>query len=185
MSPKYGFKREDITTQEEIQTSLDKTTIPLLRAILVFLYLYGARITEVLNLKRKRIRWDPKYIYAEVGVLKRRDSAVGPYKMVPHILRVHRKAPFIGILLEYLEGIQDGERLVFPVSRQWVHTKFKILNPFLSPHVLRHDRLFKLALAGASEYELMDWAGWSDTRPAGSYIRATGRLASKLSDLVY
>jgi len=41
-----------------------------------------------------------------------------------------------------------------------------------------------MAEMGASEEELMHWFDWSDPRPAGTYIRATGRLAMRLADKV-
>ena len=69
-------------------------------------------------------------------------------------------------------------------TRQNAWFKIKQVAKDVSPHLFRHDRLMKLAIRGATEAQLMDWAGWTDARPAGSYIRATGRLAAELSQKV-
>jgi integrase len=47
----------------------------------------------------------------------------------------------------------------------------KALNPNLSPHAFRHSRLQDLADRGTTPWELRDWAGWRDTRPAETYVQ--------------
>ena len=104
---------------------------------------------------------------------------------IPHLLHVSLDAPFVrDVLLPYINSVEDRDAKLFPRTRQLIWLRLKELNPLISPHVFRHDRLMKLALKGASEAQLMDWAGWSDPRPAQHYIRATGRLARQLADKV-
>jgi len=62
--------------------------------------------------------------------------------------------------------------------------EIKKLNPKVSPHVFRHTRLTKLALRGATGPDLMDWAGWTDIRPAAKYLHAAGKLAEKFADKI-
>jgi len=183
--PIYKFKRRKLTTEEEVRSMIEKAKWPWLKALIAFLYLYGCRISEALNLKRSNIWVEGDYLIAEIGVLKRRREKRGPYENIPHLIHVSLDAPFVkDVLLPYIEEIKEKEARLFPVSRQLAWLRIKELNPNISPHVFRHDRLMKLAMKGASEAELMDWAGWSDPRPAGTYIRATGRLAMKLADKV-
>jgi len=183
--PKYKFKRKEISTETEIRQMFDKCRFEWLKALIAFLYLFGCRITEALNLKRYNIWVEKDNIVAQIGVLKRRKERHGPYENLPHLIHVSVNSPFAKeILMPYLDKITDREAKIFPFSRQLVWLRLKETNPQICPHVFRHDRLMKLALRGASEAELMDWAGWSDPRPAGDYIRATGRLAEKLADKI-
>jgi len=182
--PRYKFVREEITTIEELQDMIDKTRYEWLKSLLAFLYLFGCRVSEALQLRRRNLWIESPDLAARIGVLKRRERSKGPYQTVDHILRVNLKAPFISdYLLPYLEKLRP-EQKVWSVSRQLVWLRMKEVNQQCSPHVFRHDRLMKLAQKGATEAELMDWAGWSDPRPAGDYIRATGRLAARLADKV-
>lgn len=183
--PKYKFKRKEISTEDEIRQMIERSRWEWLKSLMAFIYLFGCRISEALNLVRQNVWVERNYLVAQIGVLKRRRERSGPYENIPHLLHVTLKAPFIeDILLPYLKGIPNRKQKLWPKSRQLVWLRIKQLNKQISPHVFRHDRLMKLALKGATEAELMDWAGWSDPRPAGNYIRATGRLAAKLADKV-
>jgi len=183
--PQYKFKRQEISTEVEIKEMIDKTQDNWLKALLAFLYAFGCRISEALNLKRRNVWIENDYLVAQIGVLKRRKEKKGPYENLPHLIHMSIEAPFLKqTLLPYINSITDREQKLFPFSRQLVWLRLKKLNAQISPHVFRHDRLMKLALKGATEAELMDWAGWTDPRPAGDYIRATGRLAAKLADKV-
>jgi len=183
--PKYKFQRKEISTEAEIRQMIDKANGPWLKALIAFLYLYGSRISEALNLRRSNIWIEEDNIVAQIGVLKRKQEKRGPYESMPHLIHVSVSSPFVkDILIPYLGGITDKNAKPFPYTRQLVWLRMKELNELISPHVFRHDRLMKLALRRATEAELMDWAGWTDTRPAGDYIRATGRLAEHLSDKV-
>jgi integrase len=183
--PEYKFKRKDLTSLEEVRSMIARARWDWLKALIAFLYLYGCRISEALKLQRRNVWIEDEYLVAQIGVLKRR-SGKGPYENVPHLIHVSTDAPFVkDVIIPYLERIRDPDAKLFPRTRQLVWTRLKELNPLVSPHVFRHDRLMKLALAGASEAQLMDWAGWTDPRPAGNYIRSTGRLAQELAEKVY
>jgi hypothetical protein len=58
------------------------------------------------------------------------------------------------------------------------------LAPTLTPYSLRHHRLTKLALDGATDQQLTDWAGWVDSRAAKNYIARTGELAAHFADRI-
>lgn len=183
--PAYKFKRKEITTETEIRKMIQAARWTWLKGIIAFLYLFGCRITEALNLKRYDVRVEEGYIIATIGVLKRRQEKKGPYASLPHLIHISVKSPFAqDVLIPYLNTVTQRESRLFPVSRQLVWLRLKQLNKLISPHIFRHDRLMKLALRGATEAELMDWAGWTDPRPAGNYIRVTGKLAAKLADKV-
>jgi len=183
--PKYKFKRRELTTEAEVRDMIIRARWQWLKALIAFLYLFGCRVSEALNLYRKDVWVEGNYLVAKIGVLKRRRERRGPYENIPHLIHVSLNAPFVKeVLLPYLNKIDDPNRKLWGKSRQLVWLRLKELNPLISPHVFRHDRLMKLAMKGATEAQLMDWAGWSDPRPAGRYIRATGRLAAELADKV-
>ena len=183
--PTYKFKRKDTSTIQEIEHMINLTKYPWVKALIVFLFLYGCRITEALNLQTSDVWIENEYIVAKIGVLKRRNQKSGPYENLPHLVHININAPLAKLhLLPYLISTKNTQARLFPVSRQLAWIRIKEVNQQISPHVFRHDRLMKLAIKGASEAELMDWAGWTDSRPASSYIRATGRLAMNLADKV-
>jgi len=179
--PIYKYRREEPLSREEIQNMIENVHDLAVKALIVFLYLYGTRISEALKLLRSDFWIEGKYLAVKIPISKKRKSA-GP--TVPsHILRVSLDAPFMNILLEYLEIKKNHEKL-WEFNRVKVWRIIKKLNPNCSPHFFRHSRLRKLAEKGATEMVLMDWAGWSDPRPAGKYIVATGRFAKKYADKI-
>lgn len=179
--PNYKFKREDLTSKKEIEEILAKSDEPWFRALIAILYLYGCRVSEALKLKRKDIWFDGEFLVLSIPLLKKRKKT----KVYEdrHVLKIYKNAPFIGEVLKYLDG-KDPEALLFPFTRQWVWAKIKERKKDVSPHIFRHDRLTKLAMMGASEYVLVDWAGWADSRPAQSYVRKTGRMAAQFADKI-
>ena len=184
--PKYKFQREETTGKEEVNKLIKVTTLEWLQALISLLYLFGCRITEATQLKGSDVWIENHDLCAKIGVLKRREKAKGPYGNLPHILRVQlskENEVFWNLIHSYVEKNKESQRL-FPYTRQLVWLRLKEINKMISPHVFRHDRLMKLALKGASESVLQDWAGWTDTRPASAYIRATGRLAAQYKDKV-
>lgn len=180
--PKYKFKRQELTTREEVEAMIRRADKPWLKAMVAFLYLFGCRCSEALMLKKEDLWVEGGVVFAKIPILKRRASN-GPYERPMHILRVKADAPFVNVVLEHWSGLKDGQRL-FPHSRWWTWKKIKDLNPNMSPHVFRHDRLTKIALKRPDPYLLKEWAGWSDTRPAEHYVEAVGYRSVQVQDLI-
>lgn len=180
--PYYKFRRLEITSKKEIEEVIKKAEEEWLKAIIATLYLYGCRISEALKLKRKDVWFDGNFLYLSIPLLKKRRRKAMVYEE-RHVLKIYKNAPFIDVILKYIKD-KDPEFLLFPYTRQWVWKKIKKLKKNLSPHIFRHDRLTKLAMLGASEYVLVDWAGWSDSRPAQAYVRKTGRMAATFADKI-
>lgn len=179
----YKFTREEMTTLKEVDLMIRRAQGRWLKAAIAFLYVFGCRVSEMLAIRRSHFRWDNEYLHVVIPILKQKKKH-GPYATAKHQLRVKRDTPFVNdVLIPYAKMFEDA-KLLWPTTRQRVWRKMKKLNPKLSPHVLRHDRLMKFALAGATAFQLQDWAGWTDTRPAAAYIRKTGAFADQLSDLV-
>lgn len=186
--PRYKFTRDDVISAEEMEETLSRTPKLWLKALISFLYIFGPRIIEALRLEKRDFRVDGDKLIVRIGVVKRRQS--GPFEDTPHILQVSLNTPFMEHVLAWLEQVEDPEELVWPLGRTWstacwrAWMEIKKLNPKVSPHVFRHTRLTKLALRGATGPDLMDWAGWTDIRPAAKYLHAAGKLAEKFADKI-
>ena len=195
MSPKYKYNRDDLTTEPEVQGYIDRAPDAWVKGLLGFLYIYGPRISEALKIRVKDFTFTEDLLMAKIPTLKRRKlKKSGPYGVAEYrILRVEiPETPFVEVVREYI-GIRRHllrdftvreEAILFPFHRVTAYLKLKDLSPNISPHLFRHDRLMKLALAGASGPVLMDWAGWSDLRPATYYLQKAGLLAGTFAGKV-
>jgi integrase len=143
------------------------------KAIISFLYLTGARVSEIVfkfKVKDLTIEKDANrqffvfYIYTE----KRREKTdiyrkVGiPYDKFKYL---------IDIIREYIKrtGLVESSYLS-DVNRRTAHricTKWMRFHP----HYLRHIRLTHLAsINGFNALELQQFAGWTNTNPASVYV---------------
>ena len=162
---------------------IEATHLPWVKAIIAALWLTGARVSELLRLRRRNVKVveEEGYIVFEIPTLKKRRRRHAVYETPTRKLFIPIDAPFMDELLSYIEGKAPDE-LLWPRSRQIVWRRIKEVNPLASPHLFRHDRLQHLADRGASMLQLQAWAGWSDARPAGEYIRLSGQLTKPLMD---
>lgn len=176
----YKFKRQGLTSEEEVNEMLPKLPDKV-GVIMVLLYLLGMRISEVLKLERHDFTIEGDNLKVSIQVSKKRKHTSSPYDP-GHTLRVKLDSPFIqNIVMPFLEANQF-EGLLFPYKRQSIEYFFHKASDKISPHVFRKDRLTKLTEKGASEFELQDFAGWADARPAKAYVVMDGRLAAKFAD---
>jgi integrase len=117
--PEYKFKRKEISTEAEIREMIVKARWEWLKALIAFLYLFGCRITEALNLKKHNVWIEGNNVVAQIGVLKRRKEKRGPYENLPHLIHVSVNSPFVmDVLMPYLDKITEQEAKIFPRSRQ-------------------------------------------------------------------
>jgi len=187
--PRYTYKRDSYLSRDEVLDMIEAANEDWLKALIALLYLYGMRISEALRLTPNDFSTEyKKWLACRVRLSKKRKTK-GPVEPM-HILRANYKKeslrPFILPLMRHL--IDRTKR--FPQEPLWVQDrttiwkKIKQLNANCSPHFFRHSRLYHLAEKGATAVVLRDWAGWSDLRPAGSYIQAGGHLAKKYADRI-
>ncbi|MGF3498679.1 MAG: tyrosine-type recombinase/integrase [Candidatus Methanosuratincola sp.] len=178
--PNYKFTRKQLTTKEEVEEAM-KGMPEWARSLTAFLYLFGCRVSEALQLKKEDFTITETALQVSIPLLKKR-RANGPYAPM-HVLQVSMSAPFAGMVAEWVQGVKPGQR-VWPRTRVRAWQVIKKTKEDLSPHLFRHDRLSKLALAGADGAALMEWAGWVDLRPAANYLHMAGKKAAEFSDKV-
>lgn len=167
--PKIKVPKRDRMTREEVEEMIKKvdqiSSNPLRdKALLATLYLTGARISEVLNLRKEDLWIDErkKMVFFRMRPQKRRDTS--PLKH-HHILGLSINAPFMNYILELADIMPSRDSwlfhgdYVYPISRVTAWRIIKKLNPNTFPHFFRHTRASILAEMGADAFEIRDWLG--------------------------
>lgn len=159
--------------------------IPLLRdkAFICFLYLTGARISEIVRQIRRfqveftKIEGKSFIMVHNVITLKRRKEI---YRDIPIPVNDF-ETPFLEPVIEYLRHIPSN-RFLFDFSR---FNGYRIIREktYLFPHYFRHLRLTHLVTEyGFSERDLTFFTGWADGRQATTYTHLNLKdLARKLT----
>ena len=153
------------------------------RAFICFLYLTGARISEIVRqIRRFQIEYEQIegksfIMIRNVITLKRRKEI---YRDIPIPVNDF-ETPFLAPLIEYLKEIPSN-RFVFDFSRI---SGYRIVRDktYLFPHYFRHLRLTHLVTEyGFSERDLTFFTGWADGRQATTYTHLDLRdIARKLT----
>ena len=148
-------------------------------AILVLVWITGARIGEILRLKKEDflIDFEKDTLYVTLSTLK--GGAMRELKLSIE------KTPFIKeIIMPYISrrkgwlfwiGVRRAEQLLQRINED--------TGLWYTFHEFRHSRLTYLARKlRASTSELMDWTGWRDTSPVGVYLirEASERFKDKI-----
>jgi len=164
------------------------------RVAFALLYVTGARATELLTLTRKDVELDGDVIRVYLTTRK------NPRHPSREILVLKKVDPFyFDIIEDYVGRIRPYDAPLFPgegnkfktsrwleqlVKRKWYYILSDPLKkPYLArPHLFRHTRLTHLVkFFGFREFELMQFAGWSSTKPAMVYVHLFGQdLAEKM-----
>lgn len=176
------------------------------RALAAFIYLSGARISEIVGTKKtmtfykgkgkdrilerqETIIIDPlkkeniEFIYDkdillihQVVCLKRKYNI--PKRTIPVILSKEKE--FVNIFIEHYNTLQAGESL-FDITRQ---RAWQIINKEMGlyNHFLIHERTTHLVTnQNFTDLHLKQFRGWSDTRPASIYTHLNWHdLADKM-----
>ena len=177
--PKYLKAKVDrLVTREEVEKMVDAIPDQRDKALIIFLYLFGARPSEVLEMRTSDIVVEPTKIIAKIPTKKLGKRS--KYKLTWRILAVRRPHPrdwLIEELVKYIRSMQasnpDGR--LFPISRRtlnYIVEKWskKVLGEVLAPYNFRHTRMTLLARAGATLDEMMHWKGALDVRSVSPYL---------------
>lgn len=188
--PQYSYDRYEEINPEEMDTWLLETSNGYLQSYLVFCYLFGPRPAEIekgftLNDVWLQEEDGSEYLYAKIPTKKNK-------KLKSRVLKLRTSnTPFIKIFLAHIKAslnwcnkhhIDPATRSVFRYKQKYYYNRMRELSPALSGYRFRHNRAYRMAQDGATEQQLRDWFGWVDTRPAGWYIRASGRLAQQYGE---
>ena len=193
--PRYGYQRQDVIRPVELGEILDragsieKLGIPGLgwQALISIMWLFGKRVSEIINLRTQDVRVDGEYLYILFTVLKKR-SFTDPGLRMPFQKRITLENPYTEFIVEWMERVEDQEFL-FPRSetkmghiyRQYAHLVLKEIRPDISAHLFRHSLATQMAEDGATAYELVNWFDWDRTDTALEYVKRGGAMTERLS----
>ncbi len=189
--PKYNYDRYKIIEPHEMEAWVYEAQEDWdLCAHLVFLYHFGARPAEPLLMTVQDIWREDGFLWARIPTLKSKRQTLRPRTLKVRI----EGTPYLAELAHQVARLkaydkQRGEEFVklfpsrvFSYKYDYYYAKMKGLSHELSGNRFRHNRAFRMAQDKATAEELRDWFGWADVRPAGWYIRASGRLAQSYAE---
>lgn len=162
------------------------------RALFSLAYLSAGRISELLGKFQKRKDIDPKvwiplakkHIY--LNKVKNKECLIIELPNLKNRRKKNKTIPipltsepeFIGMIVEFLNEIEDVHEPLFNFTRQMAYKIIKT-ETGINPHYIRHIRLTHLTVNNDfNESRLQIMAGWSDSRPAKHYVHL------KYTDLV-
>lgn len=167
--PKIKVNRDSYLDNEEVLESIKNSNNKQVRAIMALLWLSGARISEVLQLKGRDLNKldNEEALIIKMPTLKRRNkSAVNRKRRV--------KIPTDNLFFQYFRTWVNNrrpleEQRIFTYSRQWVWEKMKEANPDIYPHFFRHSFYTKLG-DKADAFTLKAHADWANLETANKYV---------------
>jgi len=182
---KYATNYE-VPDKEETIKRIEQTKTVKLRAQVALVYLTGARVGEILqsryNNKWKGLRkrhisfkwWPDKDSGEEIPVITvntpNQKNKNKKYKRISITLDV----PYIKKIWVFVKNYinrKSMSQVLFPYTQQWSRELLKKHSWFPNNHFLRGLRLSHLVMYhGFNEQELVEFAGWKDSRPAHWYI---------------
>lgn len=163
---KHADPKRKITPQT-LDTFMGSDIENWVKALFVFLYYFGVRITEALGTNVRDLEVIPgdegDMLHVTVPTLKNtsQDS---------RRLWVPIDQPYVMFLIAYAKERDTGA--LWTYTREWCRRKMQTVYPWITPHGFRHNRLDTFAQERATPFELKSWAGWSDVRPAEAYVQA-------------
>jgi len=172
----------EVPTLIEIERKIKRIDNLRDKALISFLYLSGARVSEVvMKLKVKDIKIEKQedrlfyifHIYTE----KRREK-MDVYRRVG--IPFDNNQVFLDIIINYINKHQlNNSDYLFDIHRR---TAYRIVKKHFgfNPHFLRHTRVTHLTtMYGLNAQELLQYIGWSDIRTASVYTHLNWKDVSR------
>lgn len=159
-----------ISPEKLLENIILKTPENRYKAFFCLMYLTGARISEIINLKRENLELTQKagrHVFI-VRLPNRKHKKVKHKEiMIPLDVDIERR--FVGEVMRYAQNFyQDEELFEFCMNSAY---KYCMRKYNMNPHILRGIRATHLAVNyGFNEQELVRFMGWTDSRPARFYV---------------
>lgn len=167
--PKIKVNRDTYLDNEEVLETIKASNNRQIRGIIAILWLTGARISEVLQMKGRDLNKleDEDALEINMTTLKRGNkSGIKDKRKI--------KIPTDNVFFEYFRSwVNERKPLederVFTYSRKWVWRKMKEANPDVYPHFFRHS-FYTLMGDKADAFTLKTHAGWRKLETANNYV---------------
>lgn len=159
----------EVYTLEEVEKLIQTADNPRDKALVSFLYESGCRISELLNIKLKDVKFEEDY--ALVNVMGKTGNREIP---------ISKSIPLLKTWLNYYDS-KDKEAYLFPLGYIGVSKILRKLfkragidKPF-NPHQFRHSRATELAKS-LTEAQMKQFFGWvQGSNMASVYVHLSGR----------
>lgn len=190
--PKYYIPKMDfkVVGCDEIKKYIDSTDDKEMKILIALAWLFGARLSELLSLKKKdfEINKEEDSLYINIITLKTKDK-----RMRKIVLSLSKDKFVSDLIVPYVQSIENGDSKLFSRKKRTYQLKMKKLNEllhgsntnnYITFHYLRHSAITHLARnCSASIYEIKSVTGHSSSA-FESYIimRATERFKGKYSE---
>lgn len=158
----------EVYTLEEVEKLIEVADNPRSKLLISLLYESGARISELLNIKVKDIKFEQDY--AMINVMGKTGNREIP---------ICKSIPLLKVWLNYNKG--SKEDYIFDMEYKDVTYLLKKLfkkadiNKPMNPHQFRHSRATELAKI-MTEAQMKQFFGWTQASTmAGVYVHLSGR----------
>lgn len=180
----FDIESDRLIEPSEVDNALQKLPKEWQKTILCCLYIFGCRVNEALQLRVRDFKADLEYFWVDIPNSKRmkgQKTILPPFRT----LKVRLDTPYLEYLMNWLEKKdltvgRDG--LVFPYTRVAVWYFLKKVQPNLSPHKFRHNRLTKVAMDEANPLVIQSLAGHSSIKSSQKYLDKSGIIAQKYAE---
>lgn len=160
----------EVYTLEEVEKLIKTADNPRDKALISFLYESGCRISELLNIKLKDVKFEEDY--ALVNVMGKTGNREVP---------ISKSIPLLKTWINYYDSGKDKEAYLFPLGYVGVSKilrklfkRAEIDKPF-NPHQFRHSRATELAKS-LTEAQMKQFFGWvQGSNMASVYVHLSGR----------
>ena len=139
-------------TEKTLDYFMQSSIEPWVKALFIFLYYYGVRITEALSTHSSDVEVIDGMVHVTVITLKNKSQDT-------RRLWVPLEMPYVDYMLQYVRG-RSGLKL-WDYSRQWARVKLQQVYPWITPHGFRHNRMDDFAQHDFTPFALKSWAGLS------------------------
>lgn len=150
-------------SSDEVGETIKKADRERDKALIAIFYITGARVSEIIDLKREDFTIRSDELLITIEPQKRSDSG-SPLRKYDNLIFDRERTPFIDIILDYVSDLEEDEFLFSSregghISRVRAWQIAKEINPESSPHFYRHTRLSRMKKRGATLDDLRKFSG--------------------------
>lgn len=156
------------------------------KALAALAYATGARVSELILIKKSNIRYVPeqsKYLEIYCPVLKKNRCPKDPAKALKWKKKTFERKALVRLdetwlvtpILNKANSLLNPDDILFPFHRATIFRKLKssvkIGDEFINPHGFRHLRATHLRKNfGFDAYQLQKFFGWATIEPSSFYV---------------